>query len=129
MNPIREISFTVRNAALVTVAVVLGFCAGSALGLPVWLHAIFLLPAIFLFYRLSGERRPPLWKIVGFVVLLSGFVSLLYFGFEHVPEQYFWIFYVLFVLIFSPGSLINWIERRIIRKKNKSEHVVGGNGG
>ena len=125
MNPIREISFTVRNAALVTVAVVLGFCAGSALGLPVWLHAIFLLPAIFLFYRLSGELRPPLWKIVGFIVLLSGSVSLLHFGFEHVPEQYFWIFYVLFVLIFAPGSLIKLIKRRFIRKTNTSEAVDG----
>lgn len=78
MNPIREISLIVRNAALVTVAVILGFCVGSALGLPEWLQTFFLLPAVFLYCRLAGERRPSFWKIVGFAAVISGFVLLLH---------------------------------------------------
>lgn len=122
MNPIREISLTVRNAAFVTVAVILGFCAGSALGLPVWLQTFFLLPAVYLFCQLAGERRPSLWKLVGFAVLLSGLVLLFPLGSKYVPERYFWIYLIL--VAFAPfGPALRWIERRFIGKTDKSEAV------
>ena len=121
MNPIREISLTVRNAGLVTVAVILGFCVGSALGLPVWLQTFFLLPAVFLFCRLAGERRPSFWKIVGFAAVLSGFVLLFQLGSKYVPERYFWIYYILVALIAPVGPIFHWIDRRFFPKKDESE--------
>ena len=127
MNPIRETSLVVRNAALVTVAVILGFCVGSALGLPVWLQGVFLIPAMLLFYGLSGERRPALWRIFGFTGLLSVFVLLVSLGFKYVPEQYFWIYFILIALIGPFGPIINWLERRFFPKKDNSEQAVDGN--
>ena len=57
MNPIRETSIVVRNAALVTAAVVRGFCVGSALGLPVWIQGLLLIPAMLLFHGVAGVSR------------------------------------------------------------------------
>ncbi len=53
-HAIRELSLIFRNAALVTLAVVLGFVVGDALEFPVWAQGLFLLPAVLLAYRLSG---------------------------------------------------------------------------
>ena len=127
MNPIRETSLVVRNAALVTVAVILGFCVGSALGLPVWLQGVFLIPAMLLFYWLSGDRSPALWKIFGFTGLLSVFVLLVSLGFKYVPEQYFWIYFILIALIAPFGPILKWFERRFSSKKDQSEQAVDGN--
>jgi hypothetical protein len=125
MNPILEI---VRNAALVTVAVVLGFCVGSALGLPVWLQGFFLIPAMLQFYSLAGERRPALWKIVGFTAFLAIFVLLVSLGFRHVPEEYFWIYFILIALV-PFGPILNWFERRFTPTKDKCEQDAPSNGG
>jgi energy-coupling factor transporter transmembrane protein EcfT len=128
MNPIRETSLVVRNAALVTVAVIFGFCVGSALGLPVWLQGLFLIPAMILFYALSGEQRPAFWKIFGFTGLLSVFVLLVSWGFRYVPEQYFWIYFIL--IAFVPfGPILNWFERRFKPKRDKSQQAGPSNGG
>ena len=126
MNPIRAISITIMKAAIITVAVALGFGIGSALGLPVWLHGFFLIPAMLLFYRLSGERRPALWKIFGFTGLLSVFVLLVFLGIKYVPEQHFWIYYILVGLIAPFGPILSWFERRFLPKEPKSEQ--GGTG-
>ncbi len=48
-----------RNTALVTAAVVLGFMAGGAIGIPGWLQGFCLLPAGYLYFHLSEENRPP----------------------------------------------------------------------
>ena len=112
---------TLMKASIVTVAVVLGFCAGSALGLPVWLQAVFLVPAMLLFYRLSCQQRPPIWKMIGFAVLLSVFVLLISLGAKYVPEQHFWYYYMLVLLIAPFGPILNWFERRFSPKKGRSE--------
>jgi energy-coupling factor transporter transmembrane protein EcfT len=128
MNAIRETSIVVRNAALVTVAVVLGFCVGSAFGLPVWLQGVFLIPAMLLFYWLAGERRPAIWKIFGFTGLIAIFVLLVSLSFKYVPEQYFWIYFILIAL--APfGPILDWFERRFAPKKDKSEQAGSSNGG
>jgi hypothetical protein len=120
MNPIREISMTIMKASIVTVAVVLGFCVGSAFGLPVWLQVVFLIPAMLLFYGLSGERRPSIWRMIGFAVLLSIFVLLVSLGSKYVPEQYFWIYYILVALIVPFGSILRWFERRFFPNEDKA---------
>jgi hypothetical protein len=114
------------KAAVITVVVVLGFGIASALGLPVWLQGFFLIPAMLLFYRLSGERRPALWKIFGFTGLLSGFVLLVSLGLKYAPEQHFWIYYILILLIAPIGPVLNWFQRRFLPKEPKSEQ--GGTG-
>jgi hypothetical protein len=123
MNAIREISLTIRNAVLVAIAVILGFCAGSALGLPVWLQTFLLLPAVFLFCRLSGERRPSLRKLFGFAVLLSAFVFLVNLGSRFVPERYFWVYWILIVLVFPLGPIARWLDRRFTKGTNQSEQA------
>jgi O-antigen ligase len=128
MNSIREISITIMKAAIVTVAVVLGFCAGSALGLPVWLQAVFLIPAMLLFCRLSGQRRPHIWKMIGFVGLLSIFVLLVSFGLEYVPKQDFWYYYMLILLVAPFGPILNWFERRFFPKEHISEQDAPSDG-
>ncbi len=129
MNPIREMTKTIMKAAIVTVAVVLGFCAGNALELPVWLQAVFLVPAMLIFYRLSGQQPPTIWKMIGFAGLLSVFVLLISLGSKYVPEQYFWFYYLLILLIAPFGPILNWFERRFFHKEDKeSEQAVPPNG-
>ena len=124
MNPIREITKTIMKAAIVTVAVVLGFCAGSAFGLPVWLQSVFLVPAMLLFCRLSGQRRPAIWMIV-FAGFLSVFGLLVSLGSKHLPEKQFWIYYILVVLITPFGAVLNWLDRRFFPNEHKSEQDFG----
>ncbi len=121
MNLIRDVSLTVRNAVIVTAAVILGFCVGDALGLPVWLQGTFLLPAIFIFCRLSGMPRPFFGKIIGFAVFCSGFIFLFQFGFKHILERHFWIYYFIFVLIVPFGPILSWSERQFLRYTGRSE--------
>ena len=129
MNPIGEITKTIMKAVIVTVAVVFGFCVGNALGLPVWLQAVFFVPAMLLFYRLSGQKRPPFWKMIGFAGLLSVFVLLISLGSKYVPEQYFWYYYLLILLIAPFGPILSWLERRFFHKEDKeSEQAVPPNG-
>ena len=127
MNAIREISLTAWYAVLVTAAVILGFVVGGALGLPVWLQGFFLLPAVLLFVRLSGERRPSLWKLVGLCVLVSAFVLFVSVGAKFVPERYFWLYYMLMLLFFPLGRIARWCERRFTRRTNRSEQAVAPN--
>jgi hypothetical protein len=72
----RETGLILRNTLLVTLTVVLGFTAGNLLGLPTWLWGFCLLPAGILFYKLSGEKAPPWWKLVAFFGGLSVLVLL-----------------------------------------------------
>ncbi|MFT3992342.1 MAG: hypothetical protein QM680_13135, partial [Luteolibacter sp.] len=58
MNAIRPIIILLRNTVLVTLAVVVGFLVGSAIGLPNWLQVVCILPAGYLFLRLSGDPIP-----------------------------------------------------------------------
>ena len=123
MNAVREISLTVWKAAIVTVAVILGFLVGGALGIPVWLQGVFLLPAALLFYRLSGETRPPIWDLVGEFVLISVFVLVVQLGSELVPEHYFWIVVAVMIMLFPHEQISRWCERRFGQKRRRSEHA------
>ncbi len=126
MNPIRDILGTIMKAAIITVAVVIGFGVGDALGLPVWLQGFFLIPAMLLFYRLSGDRCPARWKIFGFAALISIFVLLVTFAAKYFPEQDFWYYYVIILIVTPFNSILSWFERRLSPKKNKSEQVGDG---
>lgn len=109
MTLLREITLLLRNTLLVTVAVILGFTLGSALGVPVWLLGFCLLPAALLFNRLS-DGGPFAWgKALGFLMVLSGFLWAM----PHVPPSYRFPGVVLF-LIFSP-SVTRWLERHFAK--------------
>ncbi len=118
-NAVRGILVTVGKAVLVTAVTILGFGAGGALGLPVWLHPVLLLPAMLLFFRLSGERRPALWKLVGFVGLLAVPAFLLQIGFRWVPERYLWIPVVLLFALIPFRTAERWGERVFGRRSGR----------
>jgi hypothetical protein len=75
MKRLRVIGLLLGKTLLVTAAVALGFAVGEALGFPDWLQGVFLAPAGYLFYRLSGETPPPWWQIVGLLLLVSVMTS------------------------------------------------------
>jgi hypothetical protein len=124
----RYVSLTIRNAVIVTAAVILGFCVGDALDLPVWLQGAFLLPAVFIFCRLYSMPCPSLGKIIGFDVFFSGFIFLFQFGFKHIPERHFWIYYFIFVLIVQFGPILHWSERQFLRYTGRSEQDAPSDG-
>lgn len=76
MNAFHQLTILLRNALLVTLAVVGGFRLSDALGLPGGLQVICLIPAGYLFVRLSGDPIPPLKKWVPFAIAITGFLLL-----------------------------------------------------
>ena len=115
MNILRETLLILLNTVLVTLAVVLGFTIGGALGVPTWLQGFCLVPAGYLFFRLSGGARPAWWKVFGFLTVLSGIVCVFSVVFPHVPQRYQTLVFVL-VVMFSPiGPVTRWIERRFAK--------------
>jgi hypothetical protein len=121
MNSIRTISVTVRNAVLVTLAVIIGFCVGDALGLPVWLQAVCLIPAIILFYRLAENRRPSTWKLFGLIALLTIYVFIFHLGSKFIPERYFLLYFILLPAVFPFRAISNWAEKRLETIISKNE--------
>ena len=113
MRILRETALILRNTVLVTLAVILGFAIGSALGVPGWLQGFCLLPAGFLFFRLSGDERPAWWKVVGFLTVLSGITFIFSFVFPHVPQRYQTVVVMLFV-VFAP-IVPRWLEGRFTK--------------
>lgn len=109
MKLLREFILLLRNTLFVTVAVILGFTLGSALGVPLWLQGFCLLPAALLFNRLSGGGVFAWGKVLIFLIVISGFMWAL----PHIPPHYRFLAMVLF-LIFSP-SVTKWLERRFQR--------------
>lgn len=109
MSILRETALILRNTLFVTVAVILGFTLGSAVGVPVWLQGFCLLPAALLFNRLSDGGPFAWWKVLGFLIVLSSFL----FALPHLPPSYRSLGIVLF-LMFSP-SVTKWLERRFAR--------------
>jgi hypothetical protein len=124
MNSLREVSLIFLKTAIITIAVVLGFVIGDALGVPVWLQGFFLLPAGLLFFRLTGERFPSFLRLIGFLVLLSAFVLLVHLSSRFVPERYLCAYYLLLATIFPLGPISRWCERRLSRKDCKSEQSL-----
>jgi|GEM_PF-2626580 len=112
MTILRETSLILRNKVFVTLAVILGFVLGSAVGVPVWMQGFCLLPAGLLFYRLSGDARPAWWRVSSFLTVLSGITFVFMVAFPHVPVRYQTAAFVLFVMFAPVGPVTRWLERR-----------------
>jgi hypothetical protein len=76
MNTIRQVIILLRNTLLVTLAVAGGFTLGGAIGVSNWLQIVCLIPAGYLFIRLSGEPIPPMSRWVPYAVGITGVVSV-----------------------------------------------------
>ena len=115
MTILRETALLLRNTLLVTVAVILGFTLGSALGVPIYLQGFCLLPAALLFNRLSDGGPFAWWKVLGFLIVLSSITFVFTAAFPHLsPTQQ--SVAVVVLVMFSPVSLVTkWLERRFGR--------------
>lgn len=117
MNSFREILLLLRNAVLVTVAVVLGFVVGGALGIPSWLQVVCLLPAGYLFVRLSGEGVPSSSNWLPYCITTSLFVGLIVLLIAFLEEQFpelseGWIMLAFALLVaFAPvKEFASWLQ-------------------
>jgi hypothetical protein len=115
MNILRETSLILLNAVLVTLAVVLGFTIGGALGIPAWLQGFCLVPAGYLYFRLSGGAPPAWWKMLGFLTVLSGMTFIFTVVFTHVPQHYQTVVFVLFIMFAPIAPVTRWLERRFAK--------------
>ncbi|WP_397381249.1 hypothetical protein [Prosthecobacter sp.] len=115
MKLLRETSLILRNTLFVTVAVILGFTLGSALGVPVYLQGFCLLPAALLFNRLSGGGPFAWWKVLGFLIVLSSITFVFAAAFPHLPPSYRSWGIVVFVMLAPVSSVTKWLERRFGR--------------
>lgn len=121
MKLLREISLLLGNTLLVTVAVILGFTLGSAVGVPIYLQGFCLLPAALLFNRLSDGGPFAWWRVLGFLIVLSSITFVLTVAFPHLPPSYqSWAVVVL--VMFAPvSSVTKWLERRFGRTSPEDE--------
>ena len=115
MHILRETSLILRNTVLVTLAVVLGFTIGGARGIPAWLQGFCLVPAGYLFFRLSGGARPAWWKVFGFLTVLSGITFVFSVVYPHIPLRYQTCGFVLFVMFAPISPLTKWLEHRFAK--------------
>jgi hypothetical protein len=121
---LREIALTLRNTLFVTVAVILGFTLGSAVGVPIWLQGFCLLPAALLFNRLS-DGGPFAWgKVLGFLIVLSGIALVFTVAFPHLSPSDRSLGVVVCVMFAPVSSVTRWLERRFGRTPPADE---GGN--
>jgi hypothetical protein len=121
MNAIRQIFLLLRNTLLVMLAVAVGFTIGSAIGIPSWLQMVCLIPAAYLFIRLSGDPVPPIRRWVPYAVAITSFVMVMSVTIglirTHFPSLLgsSWPSLLIFSAIFLPmvpmGSFAAWIER------------------
>ena len=108
MNTIREILALLGKTLLVTLAVAGGFILGGMIGIPDWLQVVCLIPAGFLFFRLSGDPFPPKRRWVPYAVAIAGVASLMSFANgllqSHFPSLYgsFWPHFLLFYVAIIP---------------------------
>ncbi|NLT70667.1 MAG: hypothetical protein GXX91_08220 [Verrucomicrobiaceae bacterium] len=113
MNAIRLIIVLLRNTVLVTLVVALGFALGEAIGLPTWLQIICLIPAGYLFLRLSGDPIPPMKRWVPHAIAITVVVGawstaifLVRAGFPSFLESSWWPFILILAVLFSPTRSI-----------------------
>lgn len=111
MKLLQEIGLLFRNTLLVTVAVILGFVIGSALGVPVWLQGFCLLPAALLFHRLSSDAPFAWGPVLGFVVILSGITFIFSVAFPHVPQGFRSLAFFGVVALVPVSRVTRWLER------------------
>lgn len=101
-----------------TLAVAVGFALGGAIGIPSWLQIICLIPAGYLFTRLSGDPIPPMRRWVPYAVAITGVVSVMSLATAlvrtHFPSIYgsSWPTILIFSVVFLPmRSFAAFIER------------------
>ena len=118
MKILRETVLVLRNTVLVTVAVIFGFGAASAFSLPLWVWFPCLLPAGYLFLRLSGAKPPHGWKLLGFFSICAVTLSI-YLGLisPHVPDKYQTLGLALTAAINLKLIYMSahWLERRLAK--------------
>ncbi|MCX6850858.1 MAG: hypothetical protein NTY98_18245 [Verrucomicrobia bacterium] len=115
MKILRETALIMRNTLLVTVAVILGFTLGSAVGVPIYLQGFCLLPAALLFNRLSDGGPFAWWKVLGFLMVLSCITFVFTVAFPHLPPSYRSWGMVVLVMFAPVSSVTKWLERRFGR--------------
>jgi len=119
----REIFLIIRNAAIVTMAVALGFGIGDLLGIPVWAQGLFLIPAALLIYDLSRESRPPFWRLIGFFFFLSVNTLIVSMGLNFVSER-FTLAYIVVSFVVPLWVINRYGERRCRLKINQRGREV-----
>jgi hypothetical protein len=127
MKILRETALLFRNTVLVTSAVLLGIWAASAFSLPLWFWYPCLLPAGYLFLKLSDTQPPIGWKLLGFFSIWPVTYSL-YLGliFPHIPVNCQTVGFGLVLginlkLIFLSAD---WLERRFASQSQPVNHAA-----
>ncbi len=115
MKFLRETALILRNTLFVTVAVILGFTLGSAVGVPIYLQGFCLLPAALLFNRLSDGGPFAWWRVLGFLIVLSSITFVFTVAFPHLPPSYRSWGIVVFVMLAPVSSVTKWLERHFAR--------------
>jgi hypothetical protein len=118
MSAIRQIIILLRNTLVVTMAIAAGFMLGSAIGIPSWLQIVCLIPAGYLFVRLSGDPIPPMRRWVPYALAIVIVVSVMSLATGLVRAYYpslygsSWPSILIFGIVFLPmRSLASFIER------------------
>ena len=118
MKHIRPVMILFRNTLLVTIAVVVGFTLGSVIGVPNWLQILCIIPAGYLFIRLSGDPIPSMRCWVPYAVAITVLLSVLSVANGLVRSQFpslygsTWPYIVIFSVVFLPlGWFAAFIER------------------
>ena len=118
MNAIHQVIILVRNTLLVTLAVAGGFTLGSAIGIPSWLQVVCLIPAGYLFVRLSGDPTPPMKRWASIAIATTAVMLAITLAYElienHFPslDKSFWPFSLIFIVTVMPvGEFAAFIER------------------
>ncbi len=99
-----------RNTALVTAAVVLGFMIG-AIGIPGWLQGFCLLPAGYLYFHLAEVKPPSKLKIVAFMLAVSAISYVFHVVFPHAPSSLRTFAFLMLVMFAPIQRVTNWLER------------------
>jgi hypothetical protein len=118
MSALRQVIILLRDTLLVTLAVAGGFMLGGAIGIPGWLQIVCLIPAGYLYIRLSGDPIPPMRRWVPYAVAITVFVSVMSLA-NGLVRAYFpslyessWPTILIFGVAFLPmRSLASFIER------------------
>ena len=131
-----EMFILIRNAALVTGAVILGSLLGNALGIPIWLQAFCLLPAGYLFMCLFEEGRPPASKWLPFGIALSVFISLIVgitslvrSSYPDLPDIYSVAIFFFLVAIAPVQFFAKWLQKHWPKKPRSSSTKTDSSGG
>ncbi len=123
MKILRVISLIILNTALVTLAVVLGFALGGALGVPIYLQGFCLLPAALLFNWLSGGSAFAWRTVLVYLLLLSGLGFVIGSGLPLLPAVDRSLLIVLIAMFFPVSSVVKWLERRSTKAKQAAENT------